>query len=233
MDKKYSFQLHSVIMDMLKIIAIVSVFHMSMSIFINQTDFPRTCEAAEPITWSVILHISDGSGTGNSVIFGEAPDASDNQDTYDVAAPPMPPQLPAIVAWFETEFPLPFHQLMYEYKKYPSTDAVWNLSLLWIPEPGNTTTMIRIQWNTSEVAQSHYRTFVLLRNNTVLTDMLVDSSYVFLSNGTLEHFQILCQNSSSGIAPQQDDFSMIFLTIGLILVSVLCIALITIFYKRR
>lgn len=218
-------------------IAILSLMGLSLiglisNFLTSNTSIPLSVAASENIRWNITLRITDFSGIGNAVILGEATDASNGQDQYDIAAPPMPPQFPSITAWFQTPFPVPFNQLIHEYKYYPSTHAAWNLSILWIPEPGNTTsTMIRIQWDLSGIIKSPYQSFVLLENNTVLANMLIDNSYVFSTNGSLHRFQIIGQREPAKNTTQTEALFLPLL-IGIIIVVFFIIAIFFVIKRR-
>lgn len=215
---------------------IIVISLISLSIFTLSTNMgvPVLVSASDTIPWNVTLKITDLSGSGTTVIFGEATDASNGQDEYDFPAPPMPPQFPSIVAWFQTSFSQPFNQLIHEYKHYPSTNALWNLSVLWIPEPGNTSfTTIRIEWASSQVAKSPYRSFLLTDNTTVLADMLVDNFYLFPTNGTLHRFQIMCQDSLLDTTTEQNEIPAFFLVIGAILTIIVIIVVSAFIYMQR
>ena len=179
---------------------IISLIGMTTSIFTNNTSITRSTAANPPVVWNITLTINESSGASNTVVFGEATTASDNQDIYDMPAPPMPPQFPAIAAWFETPSPVPFNNLIYEYKHYPSNYTEWNLSILWIPAPGNTTsTSMTIHWDSSQLLTITNLTLLLYENNTILTNMLTTNSYSYIitPNKPLYRFQIISQNHPS------------------------------------
>ena len=219
---------------LVSILGIISLMSLSIYTLYTTTGSPISVAASDTIRWNITLKITDLSGAGTTVIVGEATDASDGQDEYDIAAPPMLPQFPSIVAWFQTPFPQPFNQLIHEYKHYPSTHAFWNLSVVWIPEPGNTSfTTLRIQWDSSQVTKSPYRSFLLVDNTTVLADMLVDNFYLFPTNGTLHRFQIMCQDSILDTTTEQNEIPIFSLVIGAILIITIIIVVSAIFYMRR
>ena len=214
---------------------IIMILFMSLSSYFLSSNIgvPISITASETIKWNITLQITDLSGLGNTVIFGQATDASDGKDKYDIAAPPMPPQYTSIIAWFQTPFPDPFNQLIHEYKKYPSTSVIWNLSLVWIPEPANTTsTTIRIKWNSFQVAKSRYQSLLLLENNTVLVNMLTTNSYSFITNGTVHNFQILSENQLTNNSSEQYTILIPQLLIFLLVIFMVSIIVFLILHKK-
>jgi len=192
----------------------------------NKTIIPISKASSENIVWNVTLRITESGGSSAEVVFGEASDASDGRDDYDLPEPPFPPQLPFIIAKFNTSMNEPFNNLLYEYKQYPDDYKEWNLLIILQPEPGNdsSTTMI-ISWDPSKLAESEYGSVVLYKNNTDVSDMLTESSYTFDSPpSTLQHFQIICQSKTS------DSNETPFLPIIFILAT---IVLFTLYWKKN
>jgi hypothetical protein len=155
--------------------------------------------SSENAEWSATIQVTEPNGNGDNVFFGEAQDASDGQDDYDRIKPPFPPQLPFLLIRFNTNLDDPFDKLWYEYKKYPDEYKVWNLSIMWVSEPGNKTiTTIDILWDKTEIGNSEYDSILLYENNTAVADMLSENSYTFNSPGDMmHHFQIICQSKTS------------------------------------
>jgi PKD repeat protein len=151
------------------------------------------------IIWSCTIHVNESEGKQDTVVFGEAPDASDGQDSYDIPAPPIPPQLPVIKAWFETPFPVPFNNLFYEYKHYPTTNSVWNLTLQWMPSGGSSPTTITMSWLTSEIDDSEYTSVDLCTDTgTILQNMLIDTTYTFSCPAYVpQNFKIICAHTDN------------------------------------
>ncbi len=192
----------------------------------NKTIIPISKASSENIAWNATLRITEPGGSGIEVIFGEASDASDGQDVYDWAAPPYPPQLPYIIAKFNTSMEEPLNSLLYEYKQYPDDYKEWYLLIIWQPEPGDdSSTTMTIAWDSSKLAESEYTSVVLSKNDTDVSDMLTESSYTFDSPpSTLQHFQIICQSKTS------DNNETPFLPIIFILII---IVLFTLYQKKN
>jgi len=188
----------------------------------------------ENIVWSCTIKITSLDGTGNQLVFGEATDAKDeDQDTYDVMAPPFPPTVPNINTRFITNMEYPYDELMHEYKQYSNGEKIWNLSVVWLPEPGNeSSTNITISWNSSELAESEYTSIALQKNNTNISNMLAETSYVFTSSGNEPHiFKILCQkNTSEG--KDNGDVDMPFPSFSAGLIIIISISLL-VSYRRK
>jgi len=185
--------------------------------------------------WNVTIEITESSGVRNSVVFGESANATDGLDTYDLALPPMPPQTPSIVAWFDTSFPSPFNKLLSEYNHYPSLQSIWNLSILWYPAPGdNSTAILTIHWDISQTEESLYQSFLLFRNNTMVKDMLLSSSYSFNSSATPQTFQIMCKDPFSASSQSTQLTPPLFiLVVAIVAIMTFAIALFIRSRKKR
>lgn len=206
---------------------------MSNHIHFNKTIIPISAAASQIGLWNITLHITESSGVGNTVIFGKAADASDGLDLYDLPEPPISPQLPFIRSWFDTSFAEPFNNLLQEYKSFSSDRAVWNLSIVWVPVPGNqSTTKVSILWDPAQVNASYNHSFLLYENITVVADMVMNGSYSFMTNGTLHRFQIIYQNEISNNTGKPMEIPIFPLIIG----GFVCIVIIVaafIFIKRK
>jgi hypothetical protein len=188
----------------------------------------------EATPWNVTLHFTEASGAGNTVVFGQKPNASDGQDGYDLPEPPSPPQMPYLLAWFQTSFPAPFERLLQEYKQYPSPRSVWNLSILWVAAPGNTSsTTISITWDSPSNAANAQFSLLLYENSTVVANMLIDHSYSFSADGTLHRFQIISENKSTDGSSEKNTQSLLPIIIGVILAISIIIVLFIAYIKRK
>jgi len=151
--------------------------------------FQHTETLPRDIEWSVTLNFTETGGKNDYIIFGEAPDASDGVDTYDVPNPPgsIPPFLDA---YFSTNFSLPHNRLMQEIKKYPADYKEWNFTVWWT----GSDTIVTISWDTTEVNDSEYYTVKLCDDAGVpLVDMRNNNNYVFFCpGGGMMHFKIIC-----------------------------------------
>ncbi|GAI49177.1 unnamed protein product, partial [marine sediment metagenome] len=148
------------------------------------------------------LDFNEDSENHDNVIFGEAPDACDGptgsgpsgNDAYDIQKPPAPPDT-YIRAWFEDGLYYPFNCLQEDYRQYPDTSKVWNLSVQWMPSDYTSPTNATISWDTAEIDDSEYNSVVLYDGLTssVVADMLVDTDYTFAVDATVpKAFQIIC-----------------------------------------
>ncbi len=86
------------------------------------------------VIWEATLNFNEPGGVTDNVVFGEAPDASDGPpaDSYDVAKPPAP-QPSYIRAYLQDDLPTPYTNLLKDYRQYPDTGKIWNLSVQWVP----------------------------------------------------------------------------------------------------
>jgi hypothetical protein len=213
------------------ILVIISVIGISIQTFANKNT-TLSIVSAQQDAWSLTLYITESAGTGNSVVLGGSPNASDNQDTLDLPEPPAP-MVPYIRAWFTTPFSIPFNRLLHEYKHIPSQRMEWNLSILWVSESeNNSSTIISISWDSTQAAKSTYESFQLYENNTAVANMLTENSYSFLSEGTPHHFQIIAQTTSTNGTSEQNNLPVLPILLGIsILVIVILVALFL--YKRK
>jgi hypothetical protein len=167
------------------------------------------------ITWDVAVHCSNADGQNDFVTFGEAPDANDGPppDTYDVVKPPAP-QPPYIRAWFNDNLPVPYDTLWKDYRQYPDSYKVWNLTVQWMPTSGVSPTTITLLWDPALVALSEYTSVNLCTDDgIILQNMRMNSTYVFSCPAYVpQNFKIICTVSSNnppvanpdGYTTQQD-----------------------------
>jgi len=203
---------------------------MSYPAFSTQS-LPVVLASDEAAPWNITLHITGAVGIGNTVVFGEKPDASNGQDQYDLPEPPAPPQLPYILAWFSTPFPAPFDKLLQEYKQYPAQHAVWNLSILWI-SGNNSPTTLTITWDSSRIVAQNHFSLLLYENGTRVASMLINHSYSFSLSGNLHRFQIISENESSE-SPSENTFPIFSVSIGIILIVCILILLSLVYRKKK
>ncbi len=197
---------------------------------LNQKSYMVSAEAAElTLDWNTTLIMSGSDGTGFLLEFGESANASDGIDTYDMPIPPSPPVIPHINARFLTSFDPPNAELYKEVKSYPDTNKIWNFSVLWFAGPGNTSSItITIQWKISEIEKSEYEYIHLLKNTTVITDMLNSSQYSFTAaNNEPSFFSIVCSDgeiiNQNGNDKPDDSSDTPFLPFSTILFLIVCI----------
>jgi len=228
--KYYQRKMH--VTTLVLITLIIGFIGMNDSVFPNKITTSCSTAASPFIEWNVTITINESSGASNMVILGEATDASEGQDTYDRPAPPVSPLRPAIEAWFETSLPLPFNKLLIEYKPYPSVYTKWDLSIIWLPEPGNTTpTRITLSWDFFRMVKQDKETLFLYENNTVLTNMLTTHSYSYITNGALHHFQIISQSQQSN--NPSDQISLPILSLFMFIFVIFIVSIIVVLLRNK
>jgi hypothetical protein len=134
----------------------------------------------DPITWDVRMNASETGGKIDYVTFGEAPDGNDGPpvDPHDVLKPPagIPPY---IRLWFNDNLPAPYDTLFADYRDYPDTHKVWNLSVHWMPT-SYVSTVVTIVWNIARVSNSEYDTIKLTNSTGVqVPNMKTTGSFTF------------------------------------------------------
>ena len=145
------------------------------------------------IRWNVVLSVSESSGKNDTAVFGEVDDAIDGRDIYDVPKPPSP-ENPYIRSWFETELASPYNELWFDYRDYPDTNEMWNLSIKTNAAPPIGDTDVNIQWNTDDINQTEYDVVELWNGSTRLLDMKTESNYSFnVTYDDVYEFQIKCR----------------------------------------
>jgi VCBS repeat-containing protein len=158
--------------------------------------------------WNVTLELTEPNGGYDNAIFGEKTDASDGLDSYDV--PKSPASIPPYIrSWFTTNFSDPYDELWEEFKHYPDTYKVWNLTVQWVPSDYSSPTTITISWNTTFVNNSEYYSVVLydIGSSTEVADMLVDSNYTFTCPAlALQNYRIICDIITNLPPVANDDY---------------------------
>ncbi|MFO7678272.1 MAG: hypothetical protein R6V50_07830 [Thermoplasmatota archaeon] len=184
-----------------KIIAVgimVAFICTALSVAQNQID-TTLYDSGHPqrqVEWSAQINVTNPSGQYSYVVFGEAPDANDGPpaDSYDVALPPSP-MPPYIRVWFNDNLPPPHNALLHDFRSFPDTYKVWNLSVMWFPSDSTSPTNITLSWNTDHLNTSEYN-YITLRNATgdiIIADMQTITNYTFtLPALTLKEFTIVC-----------------------------------------
>ncbi|MCX6671862.1 MAG: hypothetical protein NTX92_08090 [Euryarchaeota archaeon] len=172
------------------------------------TAYPQTLNSFEnhnrAIVWDVALNFDEPGAAYDYAIFGEAPDANDGPpvDTYDTLKPPAP-MPPYIRAWFDDNLPYPYNTLTKDYRYYPDSSKVWNLSVQWFPQTGSSPTTITISWSPIEIHTSEYVSIMLCSSGgTPLTNMLLYSSYSFICPAFIPlSFKIICAANQAPNVP--------------------------------
>ena len=200
--------------------------------FTNHTT-PLVLALDKTVPWNMTLRITETSGTGNTVIIGEEPDASDGLDHYDLPEPPAPPQFPFIRSWFATSFVAPYNNLLQEYKSSYSDHAMWNLSIVWVPAPGNqSATTVLILWDPVQVNANHTHSLLLYENDMIVANMITKNSYSFSTNGSLHRFQIIGLSKSTNGTSEQSNMPVLPILLAIIVLAIVIIIALY-FYKRK
>lgn len=159
------------------------------------------------IIWNVTLSFIEPDGANDYTVFGEAPDANDGPppDVYDQPKPPLPPSLPYILAWFNDNLSEPYNLLWKDFRSFPDTFKQWNLTLLWVPEDGQTPTDVTISWSIDEIDDSEYFAVKLCDSDgNQLTNMLTEKNYTFNCPAIVPQiFYIICQIEN--VSPEKPD----------------------------
>lgn len=156
------------------------------------------------ITWECLISCSETNNGMDTVVFGEATDANDGPpaDGYDVAKPPTP-VAPYVRAYFRDNLPVPYSSLWTDYRRYPDSYKVWNLSVQWMPLEGDASTVITLSWESSILIGTEYSTIDLCTSTgTPLRDMRTENQHTFTCPAfVLQHFKIIAQKENT--APAQ------------------------------
>ncbi|MBE3138989.1 MAG: PKD domain-containing protein, partial [Thermoplasmata archaeon] len=169
------------------------------------TPYTSTIQAEKTnISWECTLYCNESSGKIDYVVFGEAPDANDGPpaDSYDVVKPPTP-MTPYVRAYLRDNLPSPYNFLWKDYRFYPDSSKVWNLSVQWAPEDDESPSDITITWDPTLIGNSEYTSMNLCTNTgTPLKNMLTDSSYTFTCPAySVQNFKIIGQRDNSPPGP--------------------------------
>jgi hypothetical protein len=170
-------------------------------------------ETAGVPCWESRLNLTEPDGAQDYVVFGEASDASDGVDEYDVPKPGAPPPEPYIYAWFNAGLSVPYNILWTDYRINTGSYKVWNLSVMWAPVDFMSPTNITISWNSSKIMESQYQS-VLLKDleSSVITDMRSSSTFLYFAPANvLHHFQILCSFQYHNSIPVKNLWNLISL----------------------
>jgi len=189
---------HSNLFKKLIVFCVILLF---ILVFFKSTNLPNTANSSSILEWSVTLDFNEPGGASANVIFGEASDASDGQDNYDMPLPPAP--FPSYInTWFDANLTEPYNKLLTDIRKYPDDYKIWNLYVQWIPSDYTSPTDITISWNNSDVYNSEYDYMVLydFDNSIVVADMFIINSYDFNSLANIRHhFQVICNSNTPSV----------------------------------
>jgi PKD repeat protein len=168
------------------------------SVFIPSTNLIQAQRSS--ITWECPLFCNVSTTMSDYVVFGEATDAHDGPppDAYDVVKPPTP-MIPYIRVYLTDSLPTPYNYLWKDYRQYPDSYKVWNLSIQWAPEDSQSPAQVTLSWNPSLLHASEYNSVNLCTNiETPLKNMLIDNSYSFSCPANiLQSYKIVCQGANN------------------------------------
>jgi len=149
------------------------------------------------------MQVNETGGACDYTMFGEAPDANDGPpaDSYDMAKPPAP-MPPYIRTWLNDNLPTPYDVLWEDYRHYPDTMKVWNLTVQWIPSDYTSPTMVKLSWDPDLFDDCEYTIVTLCTEGAVpLKNMLLDTDYTFFCPANIpQNFKIIClQNHAPNV----------------------------------
>jgi hypothetical protein len=177
-------------------IAFFLAWNASYLIFTHDSPIKQASPLPERnIVWDVTMDVNETGGAFDYVIFGEAPDANDGPpaDSYDMAKPPAPIP-PYLRTWFNDSLPAPYDVLWRDYRHYPDTMKVWNLTVQWIPSDYTSPTTVTISWDPTPFDDCEYTIVTLYTEGGVpLKDMLLQTNYSFFCPANIpQNFKIVC-----------------------------------------
>ena len=190
---------------MKKIVFFLCVINILFTIFPTYNILIQA-ETTNEIMWKVTLNCNELAGAYDFVVFGEAPDAHDGPppDSYDIVKPPTPP-VPYVRAWFDDDLPYPYNMLWEDYRHYPDTKKIWNLTILWITSDDFSSTTVTINWSTAETNDSEYTIMNLCtEQGTPLKNMLLSNQYTFSCVPYIpQYFKIICEINNPPLKPEK------------------------------
>lgn len=152
---------------------------------VSSVELPLVVNDGEvAVGWSVTLNFNETGGKIDYAVFGETVDADDGGiDSFDTPKPPEPIP-PYLRAWFDDNLPLPYDVLLKDYRRYPDTNKIWNLSVQWESSSSDPID-VTISWDNSKFIDCEYNSIILLRYDpfeeewTFAIDMLLNDNYVY------------------------------------------------------
>jgi hypothetical protein len=73
-----------------------------------------------------------------------------------------------------------YNKLWSEYKKYPDTSKIWNLTVNWVNESASGNTNVKITWKTADITNSEYNTVTLYNKDYgKVMNMKTVNQYIF------------------------------------------------------
>jgi hypothetical protein len=148
------------------------------------------------IVWDVTVNFNEPGGAYDYTVFAEATDGNDGPpvDYYDIMKPPSPPLPPYLRVWFNDNLPVPYNTLLKDYRHYPGSFKVWNLSVQWFPTDYVTPTTVTLTWSPTAINSTEYASITLCTSGgTPLRNMLLFSTYSFICLASIpQNFKIIC-----------------------------------------
>ena len=163
----------------------------------------------DSVIWNASVFVSETNELSDSVEFGEASDAIDGPpvDSYDTLKPPAP-MVPYLRMYFTDNLPSPYDVLWSDFRQYPGSMKIWNLSIQWVPRDYSSSTLVTISWNPDELLISEYDHITLnSETGTLLQDMLLNDNYSFNCPAMIpQNFKIICTRTNfPPISPSTPD----------------------------
>ena len=153
----------------------------------------------DSVIWNASIFVSETNELSDSVEFGEASDAIDGPpvDSYDTLKPPAP-MVPYLRMYFTDNLPSPYDVLWSDFRQYPGSMKIWNLSIQWVPRDYSSSTLVTISWNPDELLISEYDHITLnSETGTLLQDMLLNDNYSFNCPAMVpQNFKVICTRTN-------------------------------------
>jgi len=186
----------------------------------------------EDIKWSLTLHIEDENNLKDYVVLGEAINASNGKDLYDMPKPPSPQQ-PYIRAWITTSLDIPYNTLWEEYKTYPSNQNIYNLTIF-LSSENNTQRNVTISWDPTEITHSGYSSIGLYKNNILLSDMTTNENYQYTTSPNIpDLFTIKCSKESIDNDTHTATNGINYLPIIVLIIIIIVIIIALVLWRRK
>jgi len=156
----------------------------------------------EETEWEIEVEFATTESYSN-VFFGEAVNATDGQDSFDIPKPPAPPA-PYLYAFLNAGLDPPYNKLWYDIREYPDDEKIWDL----VVKSSDTDIEVTISWNSVLVQDTEYNTVKLVNlQNDDEVNMGIEETYTYITTGT-DYFEIRCSNVEV-ITELTDEWNMI------------------------
>lgn len=178
-------------------------------IFIFNVHILITSGSENDIQWNLTLVISSETGKSDTVTIGEALTATDGMqyDNFDVPKP-ISPLTPYVRCWLDDNLNEPYNELWRDYRSYPDTQKIWEITVQWVPADHTSPTDITITWDKSLLQSSEYTSVNLYDNSgNTLRKMMNTNTYTFIA-------QAMTSYTFSIKAIKANSYSLTINTIG-------------------